>query len=172
MTHVLIIGGSDAGISAALRIREMAPKTKVTILLADDYPNFSICGLPFYLSGEVTDWHNLAHRTKDDIVREGIELLTRHRATLISPEKRSVTTIGPNGKIIEITYDKLIIGTGAVSSKPPVEAWILPVFFFCDGWKTASSCTRIWMNANRVPPSSSAVDISVWKWQMRLQCVE
>jgi hypothetical protein len=26
-----------------------------------DYPNFSICGLPFYSSGGVSDWRTLAH---------------------------------------------------------------------------------------------------------------
>lgn len=74
MTQVLIIGGSDAGISAALRIREISSTTEVTVMLADDYPNFSICGLPFCLSGEVDNWRNLAHRTQDDIRREGIQL--------------------------------------------------------------------------------------------------
>ena len=27
-------------------------------------PNYSICGLPFFLSGETPDWHSLAHRTE------------------------------------------------------------------------------------------------------------
>ena len=31
------------------------------MLVADAYPNFSICGLPYYLSGDVTDWPDLAH---------------------------------------------------------------------------------------------------------------
>lgn len=44
--HLLIIGGSDAGISAALRARELDPGAEIAIALADDYPNFSICGLP------------------------------------------------------------------------------------------------------------------------------
>ncbi|WP_208599130.1 hypothetical protein [Desulfonatronum thioautotrophicum] len=51
MQKVIIIGGSDAGISAALRIREKDPSTEVRVLLADEYPNYSICGLPFFLSG-------------------------------------------------------------------------------------------------------------------------
>jgi hypothetical protein len=42
---------------------------------ADRFPNYSICSLPFYLSGEVPDWHWLAHRTAEDITREGIHLL-------------------------------------------------------------------------------------------------
>ena len=34
---------------------------EITLVLADDYPNYSICGLPFFLSGETPDWRSLAH---------------------------------------------------------------------------------------------------------------
>ena len=54
--RLLIVGGSDAGISAALRARELDQDTEITVLLADEFPNYSICGLPFYLSGETPDW--------------------------------------------------------------------------------------------------------------------
>jgi NADPH-dependent 2,4-dienoyl-CoA reductase/sulfur reductase-like enzyme len=54
--RLLIIGGSDAGISAALRARELDAEAKITVVLADDFPNFSIRGLPFFLSGETPDW--------------------------------------------------------------------------------------------------------------------
>jgi hypothetical protein len=37
------------------------------VLVADAYPNFSICGLPYYLSGDVADWRSLAHRTTADL---------------------------------------------------------------------------------------------------------
>lgn len=63
MIRSLIIGGSDAGISAALRAKECDPAAEVSLVLADAFPNYSICGIPFYLSGEVHDWHQLAHRT-------------------------------------------------------------------------------------------------------------
>jgi NADPH-dependent 2,4-dienoyl-CoA reductase/sulfur reductase-like enzyme len=45
--RLLIVGGSDAGISAALRAHELDPNAEITVLLADDFPNYSICGLPF-----------------------------------------------------------------------------------------------------------------------------
>ena len=51
-----IIGGSYDGISAALRARELDPRTAITVLPDDDLPNSSICGLPLYLSGETPDW--------------------------------------------------------------------------------------------------------------------
>jgi NADPH-dependent 2,4-dienoyl-CoA reductase/sulfur reductase-like enzyme len=43
--HLVMIGGSDAGISAALRARELDPGAEVSVVVADAYPNFSICGL-------------------------------------------------------------------------------------------------------------------------------
>jgi NADPH-dependent 2,4-dienoyl-CoA reductase/sulfur reductase-like enzyme len=69
--HVIMIGGSDAGISAALRARELDPAADVTVVLEDAYPNFSICGIPYYVSGEVAHWQNLAHRTIADLKRPG-----------------------------------------------------------------------------------------------------
>jgi NADPH-dependent 2,4-dienoyl-CoA reductase/sulfur reductase-like enzyme len=33
--HLLIIGGSDGGISAALRARELDPAVEVTVVVAD-----------------------------------------------------------------------------------------------------------------------------------------
>jgi NADPH-dependent 2,4-dienoyl-CoA reductase/sulfur reductase-like enzyme len=47
----LIIGGSDAGIAAKLRANELDPNCEITLVLADEFPNYSICGLPVYLSG-------------------------------------------------------------------------------------------------------------------------
>lgn len=38
--RLLIVGGSDAGISAALRARELDQNAEITILLADDFPNY------------------------------------------------------------------------------------------------------------------------------------
>ncbi len=44
--HLVAIGGSDAAISAALRGRELDPTAEVTVVVADAFPNFSICGIP------------------------------------------------------------------------------------------------------------------------------
>ncbi|MBL7623808.1 hypothetical protein I7331_32095, partial [Frankia sp. AgB1.8] len=72
--HLVAIGGSDAGISAALRARELDPSVDVTVVVADAYPNFSICGIPYYVSGEVTHWSHLAHRTHADLEATGMAL--------------------------------------------------------------------------------------------------
>ena len=130
MTQLLIIGGSDAGITAALKAKELAPEAKVTVMLSDAYPNYSICGLPFFLSGEVSDWKNLAHRTQEEITRLGIKLLVNHTATSINPSEKIVTAIDTQGQKQQINYEKLIIATGATSSKPKIQGLDNPGVYF------------------------------------------
>ena len=36
--HLVMVGGSDAGISAALRARELDASADVTVVVADAYP--------------------------------------------------------------------------------------------------------------------------------------
>jgi NADPH-dependent 2,4-dienoyl-CoA reductase/sulfur reductase-like enzyme len=126
MAQLLIIGGSDAGISAALRAREVDPNVEVTVVVADAYPNYSICGLPYYLSGEVADWRDLAHRTADEIRDQGIRLLLEHTALSIDPMQHSVTVRNRAGREYDLHYDRLIIGTGAEPVTAPIRGTDLP----------------------------------------------
>ena len=116
---VLIIGGSDAGISAALRIREIAAHAEVVVMLRDEYPNYSICGLPMFISGEVEHAENLAHRKKKDIEAEGISLYTSHEAFTIDPSAQVVKAKNLlDNTDVQFGYDKLILGIGAESRIP------------------------------------------------------
>ena len=129
MKKLVIIGGSDAGISAALRAREIDPAMDIIVLVADRFPNYSICGLPFYLSGEVRDWQSLAHRTAEEIERQGIRILMEHRATRIDPKGKTVTTLTNDGQTGTLKYDKLVVATGASPTRPPVLGLDLPGVF-------------------------------------------
>lgn len=120
MSNMLIIGGSDAGISAALRIRELNAQADLTVVVADGYPAFSICGLPFFLSRQVADWHTLAHHNLDEFEKQGIRLLLNQKAEMINPGKKRVRIISNDGQTQEMAYDKLLIATGAESARPPI----------------------------------------------------
>ena len=118
--HIVAVGGSDAGISAALRAREVDPGAEVTVVAADAYPNFSICGIPYYVSGEVTHWRNLAHRTIGDLEAAGMMLWLDTTARRIDVPGRKLLVAGPGGAEDVIGYDQLVIGTGAVPVRPPI----------------------------------------------------
>jgi NADPH-dependent 2,4-dienoyl-CoA reductase/sulfur reductase-like enzyme len=120
-TRLVVVGGSDAGISAAPRARELDPGSDVTVVVADAYPNFSICGIPYYVSGDVQHWAALAHRTAADLQATGMRLLTDTLATSIDVADKRLTVRGPDGDSSLVRYDALVIGTGAVSARPPID---------------------------------------------------
>jgi len=124
--RLLILGGSDAGISAGLRARELDPTADVTLLLADRFPNYSICGLPFHISGETPDWRDLAHRELHDLEAAGLALLLEHRAVGIAPREKNVRALGPGAEAHILGYDKLVIATGAEPVRPPIPGLDLP----------------------------------------------
>jgi NADPH-dependent 2,4-dienoyl-CoA reductase/sulfur reductase-like enzyme len=107
----------------------MDPLMDISVLVADRFPNYSICGLPFYLSGEVPEWQTLAHRTIKEIERQAIHLSLDHRALNIDPENKRVTAENQEAQTRSLNYDKLIIATGAVSTRPNLSGMDLPGVF-------------------------------------------
>ncbi|MGA2091496.1 MAG: FAD-dependent oxidoreductase [Endomicrobiales bacterium] len=130
MKKIVIIGGSDVGISAALRIRELDKNTTVRIISNNRFPNYSICGIPFFIGGEVKHSTDLAHRTADDIRAKGIELLLENTATCIDTSKKTVTALNGNGEETSLGYDKLVLGVGGRSIKPNISGIDLSAVFF------------------------------------------
>lgn len=119
--HLVVVGGSDAGISAALRARELDDRVEITVMVADDYPNFSICGIPYYVAGEVADWRDLAHRTRSDIEGLGIGIRTGTSAEEIDVAGHRVTGVDRDGGTVELGYDRLVIATGACPVRPGID---------------------------------------------------
>lgn len=121
MTHIAVIGGSDAGISAALRARELDADVDVTVVVADAYPNYSICGIPYYFTGEVAPWQSLAHRTHADLEAAGMQLRLNTFATGIDVSGRRLTVRDGSGAESTIRYDELVVGTGALPSHAGID---------------------------------------------------
>ena len=120
MTRVLVVGGSDAGVSAAVRAREVDPESEVHMLVADRWPNYSICGLPYLLSGEVSDPEDLAHRPGAEMSAAGLQLHLEHRAVDVDARERSVMAETPEGRR-RFEFDQLILATGAAPRLPPID---------------------------------------------------
>jgi len=121
MTHLVVVGGSDAGVSAGLRAREVDPTAEVTVVVADAYPNFSICGIPYYVSGEVAPWQSLAHRTSADLEAAGLALRLSTRVTGIDVDRQRVALRTPDGSAERLDYDELVVGTGAHPAQPAID---------------------------------------------------
>jgi NADPH-dependent 2,4-dienoyl-CoA reductase/sulfur reductase-like enzyme len=123
IVRLVIVGGSDAGIVAGLRARQADPTLDVVVV--DAYPTFSICGLPYWISRDVRDWHELAHRTSADLRAAGLDLRLGTRADPLDPDERVLygTT---DGQTSTMTYDRLIVATGAEPIVPRLPGIDLP----------------------------------------------
>jgi len=117
--RILIVGGSDAGTAAALSARSTDPDCAIDVLMEDRFPNFSVCGLPFLLSGEVTGWKELAHRTEEDFAGRRITLHKESQAVSIRHEHQELIAETVGGERL-FGYDRLVIATGAEAVTPKI----------------------------------------------------
>lgn len=85
---------------------------RVSLLVADAYPNFSICGIPYHVSGEVPDWRELAHRGTAELERIGIDLLLDHQVTSLDLPRQTLS-FRAGTQTGSLAYDRLVLATGA-----------------------------------------------------------
>jgi NADPH-dependent 2,4-dienoyl-CoA reductase/sulfur reductase-like enzyme len=84
-----------------------------------------VIGLPFFLSGETPDWRSLAHRTQF----EGIRILKGARAIRVDVTARTVAAQLSEAKLTTLSYDKLLLATGALPIRPAIHGIDVPGVF-------------------------------------------
>ncbi len=109
---VVVIGGSAAGIPAALTCRRHYPNKKVVLIRKEK--NVQIpCGIP-YIYGTVNSPDN--NQIPDDVLSNNDIDLVIDEATKINRSDKTITT--KNGDTIG--YDKLVLATGSSPSMIPI----------------------------------------------------
>jgi NADPH-dependent 2,4-dienoyl-CoA reductase/sulfur reductase-like enzyme len=111
---IAIIGGNDAGLAAAGRIKRQQPDWEVVVYEQSAHTGYASCGLPFLIAGRV-DAAPLAGADTDTILkRRGFHVHLRHQVHDIDRIKRqlSVTDL-ESGTTTTTPFHKLILCTGA-----------------------------------------------------------
>jgi NADPH-dependent 2,4-dienoyl-CoA reductase/sulfur reductase-like enzyme len=126
---IVVIGGSAAGAKAAAKARRLDEFAKITIIQKAPDLSMATCGYPFYVGG-VFDDRNQLLCTPTGVVRgpdffakaKGITALTETQAIRINRKDKYVLCAnGGENKETMISYDKLVIATGARPKMPPIE---------------------------------------------------
>lgn len=68
------------------------------------------------------DWRDLAHRTHADLEAAGLQLRLDTRALSIDPHRHELSVAAADGARETVSYDAVVVGTGAVPFVPPIRA--------------------------------------------------
>jgi len=131
---IVIIGGVALGPKVGCRIRRLDPSAEIIIVDKDQDVSYGGCGIPYYVGGDVTDIEALqstsAHVFRDsrffaDV--KGIEMRTQTEAVAIDRHQKTVRLrCLTTDKETELSYDKLVLATGALPVVPPLPGVDLP----------------------------------------------
>lgn len=119
---VIIIGGIAAGMSAAAKFKRLSPKDDVIVYEKGDIVSFGACGLPYYIGGFFEDSREMIARTPEEFRESGVEIHTNHEVIDVdfSSKKLKVKNLITD-EILEESYDKLMIASGARAIIPPIK---------------------------------------------------
>ena len=117
---ILVVGASAAGLRCAARLARLRPGWSIRVVEARDDFSYGACGMPYVLSGDVSDIEHL-HRTSDGAVRDaaffarvkGVEVLSGRRAVDVDAEARTLTVRDAEGVEEILEWDELVLATGA-----------------------------------------------------------
>jgi NADPH-dependent 2,4-dienoyl-CoA reductase/sulfur reductase-like enzyme len=126
----IIIGGDAAGMSAASRAKRSRPDMELTVLEQTMDVSYSACGMPYNIADSAREIDELVVR-QATVFREkqGIDLRTGHRVVAIDPGKKTVTCETLDKGKLDLTYDRLLIATGASPIIPEMPGFDLPGVF-------------------------------------------
>ncbi|MDH5298291.1 MAG: FAD-dependent oxidoreductase [Desulfobulbaceae bacterium] len=125
---IVIIGGVAAGPKSACRVKRLLPDAEVTIIDLDSLISYGGCGIPYYVSGDVSDEKELRntsfHMTRDEaffLKAKGVTVRTSTKAIAIDRQRKTVAVEEVNGGATEnIPYDNLVLATGSRPNVLPI----------------------------------------------------
>lgn len=142
----IILGGVAAGMSAASKLKRMCPQAEVVVYERGSFLSYGACGLPYYISGQNTDFSRMVVRTPQQFQEMGISTFLRHEALRVDPLGARVQIKDHDtGRLFWDSYDKLMIAVGCNSAAPRVPGANMPSAFYLktmeDGLLLQKICT-------------------------------
>ncbi|KPJ99939.1 MAG: pyridine nucleotide-disulfide oxidoreductase [Desulfobacterales bacterium SG8_35] len=122
---IVVIGGVAAGPKTACRVKRLLPDADVVVIDQDSLISYGGCGIPYFVSGDVSDEKEL-RSTSFHVVRDegffrdakGVTMLTRTRALAIDRQARTVRVEQlDTGAENELPYDRLVLATGSIPNR-------------------------------------------------------
>jgi NADPH-dependent 2,4-dienoyl-CoA reductase/sulfur reductase-like enzyme len=123
----VVIGGDAAGMSAASRAKRHNPDLNVIVLEKSRDVSYSACGMPYNIADPGRSIEDLIVRPAEVFrQKQGIDLRLEHVVEGIKRDEKKVFGTILGAERFEISFDKLLIATGASALKPDLPGFDLP----------------------------------------------
>ena len=106
----VIIGGGAAGASCAARLRRLDESAEILILEKTDEISIANCGLPYYVSGVISNRENILVSTPEKF-KNWFNIDVKLNSEVVKINRNDKNIQLANGEII--SYDKLVLAQGA-----------------------------------------------------------
>ena len=124
MTERLVVVGADAaGMSAASQARRMRGQEDLEIVAFErsTHTSYAACGIPYWVSGDVSGPEALVARSPEQHRSRGIDLRMSTEVVALDVAAGTVTSRDLATGVEEtLSYDHLVLATGASPLRPPV----------------------------------------------------
>ncbi|MBC1756178.1 FAD-dependent oxidoreductase [Listeria seeligeri] len=119
---IVIIGSVAAGTSVAAKARRNTEEAEIVVYDQDKDISYSVCGIPYYIGGEVESLDTLTPRNVTWFQkRYNIDIFTEHRVVKIHPEQKKLDILNlKTGETLQDSYDELVLAMGAKPVIPKV----------------------------------------------------
>ena len=127
----VIIGGVAGGAGAAARLRRLDEQAEIIMLEKGEFISFANCGLPYYLSGVISEKEKLLVQTPASFTgRFNVDVRIFSEAIAIDSANKTVRVKNhQDGTEYDLSYDELVLSPGAVPIIPRMEiSPEMPVF--------------------------------------------
>ena len=115
---LVIIGGLSGGMTVASQFRRLDTTSEIVVYDKNPFVSFANCGLPYYLSREVSERSDLIARTPEQLKNQGIDVHTEHEVISVNDKENYVTVKNlKTGETFDDSYDKLIVSPGAQANE-------------------------------------------------------
>ena len=121
---VVIIGSGAAGLSTASNIRKYDEDIEITVITRESIIAYSPCAIPYVLCGKVDCFEDIVMHKPEDYLEKNINIVINAEVFEVSSRENKLKYNFNNGylKVVkELSYDYLVIASGATSFIPPIE---------------------------------------------------
>ncbi len=117
---VVIIGGVAGGATAAARLRRINETAEIVVFERGGYVSYANCGLPYYISGDITDKSALTLQSPEGFWnRFRVDIRIHSEVIQILPQSKQVRVKNlETGEEYLESYDDLILSPGAKPTDP------------------------------------------------------